>query len=350
MSVGPRQRAGITLLVAAAVIGIALWWNVPSKKRVEFLVLCQRVALPVGVTLNLNDAATQISEVTLFGFDGSVSHLAKHDFASPELRTSRNLGTVTLAHASNLPPPYLKMVPNGALGTATLQLDAGVVLTVTDTALRVESRAPGDARLVIQSDRATFEGARYAIGEVTPREGPLMEFSLVATGQPPGLLATLQPMAASGADVRADLAFAETGDEIVLLDPDRAVSLTPTTLRLVGAVNPSLRLDGKSVSGLAADEPLDVAFDVESGTIERLAVVLNQDEKGTQGLRVSGWAAATSVRQDEREILPTWIEETLATSDWERSVWLVVLGIAAFTLFKFVDRAVGVLLKWVMGE
>lgn len=349
MSVGPRQRAGITLLAAAAVIGLALWWNAPSNKRVEFLVLCERLVLPMAVTLNLNEAATQIAEVTLFGFDGSVSHLAREDVTSAEPRTTHHVETVTFAQAPHQPPPYLKMVPSGALGTATLQLDPGVGLTVSGRVLRVESRKQGDARLVIQSDRAAFEGARYSIGEVAPGVGSLADFSLLATGRPPGLLATMQPMAPSGAEVRADIAFVETGDEIVLVDRDTAVPLAPSTVQLVGAVNPGLRLDGKGVSELVADQPLDLAFDVESGMIERLALVFDATEHGKQGLRVSGSVSATSVRQDDREILPTWIEETLATSSWERSIWFVVLGVAAFTLFKFVDHAIGVLLKWVMG-
>lgn len=347
MAVDPRQRAGITLLVAAVIIGIALWWNVPSKKRVDFVALCQRFVLPTAVALNLNDATTQVEEVTLYGFDGSVSHLAREDFSGSGLRTTRSVDAFTLTPAANQPPPYLKMIPSGALGTAALQLEPGVALTVTDTALRVESRAHGDAQLIIQSDRATFEGARYAIDTVAPRERSLAAFSIAATGQPPGLLATLQPMAGTGAEVRAHVTFVETGGEIVLLDQGKAVPLARSTLQLVGAVSPSLRLDRKSVSGLITDQPLDVVLDVESGTIERLAVVFDPAQ---QGLRVSGWASATSVRQGERELLPTWIEETLATSNWERSVWFVVLGVAAFTLFKFVDHAVGVLLKWVIGE
>lgn len=345
MAVGPRRRAGITLGVAGAIVAVALWWNAPSKKPVDFLAICQQLAIPAPIALNLNEGATQLANVTLYGFEGTVSHLSRQELTRADRRTVHTAPRFALVAPSEPPLSYLKVVPNGALGTVMLNVKPGVTLAASAAGLRVESRRSGDAELVIQSDGAAFEGARYAVEGFAPPGPALAEFSIVATGEPPGMLATLVATPVRGPANRADVTFADAGNEVVLLDGDRAVAFGPAGLRCAGAESPRLRIDGRRASGLIDDEPLDLVMDVETATIARLAI-----QPGAPGLRVGGSGVATSVRQDERELLPTWIQETLEASQWERSIRLVVLGLAAFTLFKLVDHAIGVLLKWVMGE
>src|SRR5262249_46347346 len=163
------------------------------------VVRCERVTLPVSLALNLNDAATQVADVTLFGFDGGVRDLTTVTLITPGQRSARTVKALTLSHADGQPPPYLKLTPGGALGTAVLELDRGAEVTASGNVLRVVSHGRGDVRVAIQSDSAALDGARYAIAEVGERS--LAEFSLAAAGTPPGLGAALQAMPPNGAEI-----------------------------------------------------------------------------------------------------------------------------------------------------
>ena len=157
-------------------------------------------------------------------------------------------------------------------------------------------------------------------------------------------------MAPQRTQIRADVTFANAADEIPLLPPHDTLRVPTTTLQLISASAAHLSIDQEGPLALASDRPLNIGFTAVSGVVETLALLMTPKEKSDQSLRIAGWIDATSVRQGNSELLPTWIQETLATSNLKRSMWFIGLGLVAFVLFKASDRALDILLKRVLGE
>jgi hypothetical protein len=121
-------------------------------------------------------------------------------------------------------------------------------------------------------------------------------------------------------------------------------------LLLQGCVNPDLRIERKSATGVIADRATDVKIQAISGTIEEIAIVARAEKNDAPRLRVRGRANALSMQQDEHELLPTRVGEAMDLPYAERGIALIILGFALFLTFKVVDRTLGVLLEYLFPK
>jgi hypothetical protein len=119
-----------------------------------------------------------------------------------------------------------------------------------------------------------------------------------------------------------------------------------TQLRLQGCVNPDLRIEDKSATGVIADRRTDLKMDAIGGTIDGIGIVGGAEKNDAPRLRVRGVTRASSLQQDEHELLPTLAGEVMDLPYTQRGVALIALGFALFLAYKVVDRTLGVLLEY----
>jgi hypothetical protein len=111
-------------------------------------------------------------------------------------------------------------------------------------------------------------------------------------------------------------------------------------------VNPDLRIEDKSATGVIADRRTDLKIEAIAGTIDGIGVVSGAEKNDTPRLRVRGQTRASSLEQDGHELLPTLVGEVMDLPYTQRGVALIVLGFLLFLAFKVVDRTLGVLLEY----
>ena len=121
-------------------------------------------------------------------------------------------------------------------------------------------------------------------------------------------------------------------------------------LELHGALNADLRIEKKTVGGMILDHPVDLLIDAETARIDEILIIADPEKRGAPTLRVRGSATVTSLKQDGRELLNTFIAELMDKPYAERSGTLAVLGFALFAMLKIVDRTLGVLVDYLFPE
>jgi hypothetical protein len=239
-----------------------------------------------------------------------------------------------------------------------LSADPGMVLV---SPVRVDSplsftikrpnKAEGTAGLVLQSGGAIITGQRFVVGASAP---PVFMnlVTMKVSGAPSVTTMELNAGAAHPQQLRADITFDKADEDVVMLgdEPGKTVTLHDATLTFTRVFNPNLRIDGLKPKELIADHTVDIVVKLLSGKIQTLGVVGMPTKESPAGLHISGSAEASSVLQDGHELLPTWVEETLDKPYTERSTRLVILGMLGFVLFKVVDRALDLLLKFFTPE
>ncbi len=119
-----------------------------------------------------------------------------------------------------------------------------------------------------------------------------------------------------------------------------------TQLRLQGCVNPDLRIEDKSATGVIQDRRTDLKIEAIAGTIDGIGIVGGAEKNDAPRLRVRGQTRASSLQQDEHELLPTLAGEVMDLPYTQRGVALIALGFALFLAYKVVDRTLGVLLEY----
>lgn len=355
-----RNRAVAVLIVVAIGIPFVLWWNRPSVKTVAFDILCERFIVPAAANIQLNQADSQIDFVSFVGFEGSVTHAAYVDISSKAMKPKRlDIHALTLGRSKSAdePPPYLELVPQGAFGEMELKASRGVMLASSAAPgkqpwLNVQSASVGDVGFVLQSERASLKLNRYAIPEISPSANSIENLAINIDGQPPGILVELKSGTPTEAPFHALVTFSKKDGEIDLLTSGsgRAVSFEENQLQFSGALKPHLSLDGKSVPGVISDNKVDLRMASKSGRITGLGILSDSETKNGPTLHVRGEVEARSVLQDGHELLPTLVGEVLDKSYPERSAVLVLLGLALYIVFKFVDRALDLLLKLFLPE
>jgi hypothetical protein len=124
-------------------------------------------------------------------------------------------------------------------------------------------------------------------------------------------------------------------------------------LLLKECVNPDLRIKTKSATGVIADRATEVKIQTTAGTIELIAIaagVEKTEKTDAPRLRVKGRANASSMQQDEHELLPTRVGEAMDMPYAERGWRLILVGFVLFLAFKVVDRTLGVLMEFVFPK
>jgi hypothetical protein len=356
-----RTKAWIFLGVAVGIIGLALFFNSPSNKTVDFDINCGQFVVPTEMTLNLNPGQAQISKATLFGFEGSISNAVsgtmKADDA-PESRLVNNDVTLLVSPDKSVPVSYLSVTPSGDYGKMELYADRGMVLESKASAseplsfeLKQSNNAQGSAHVVLQSGEARITGRRFIVGKSAPH-AVMNRVEMEVNGRPLGTVVELKEGAEHPEQVRAEIAFGQNNGDIELLgdELDKVLTLSKGQLKFTGAFNPDLRMDGLKPKELIADHNVDIVVELLSGKIKSVGLAGPSTKQKSPGLHISGSGEVSSVLQDGRELLPTHVEEVLDKSYTERSVILVILGFLAFVLFKAVDRALDLLLKFFTPE
>jgi hypothetical protein len=95
-----------------------------------------------------------------------------------------------------------------------------------------------------------------------------------------------------------------------------------------------------------ADRATEVKIQAITGTIELIAIPAGVEKTDAPRLRVKGRANASSMQQDEHELLPTRVGEAMDMPYAERGWRLILVGFVLFLAFKVVDRTLGVLMEF----
>jgi hypothetical protein len=354
-----RTKAWVGLASSIAIIIGALSCNEPSAKTVDFDIDCAQFVVPAEITLNLNPGQAQIRKATLFGFEGSVSNVVSGTMQAddaPERQLMNNDVTLLVSPDKSVPVSYLNVIPSGDYGKMELSADPGMVLESNVSpdepptlVVKQSSNAQGGARVVLQSGEASLRGGRLIVGRSTP---VVNRVQMKVNGRPLGTVVELKAGAEHPEQIRAEMTFGQSNSDVELLGDElsRALTLNKVQLKFSGAFNPDLRIDGLKPKELIADHNVDLVLELLSGKIQSVGLASSSTKRRSPGLRISGSAKASSVLQDGRELLPTWVEEVLDKSYTERGFILVLLGFLAFALFKVIDRALDLLLKFFTPE
>jgi len=346
-------KAGVALVVVAGLLAIALRFNKPGPKEVEFDIVCKRFELPADLNLTLNSGGAQIKEARLWGFDGMVSNVATAKTASNGA-TSR-VSQFTLRGSPTSSIPFLDATPDGAYGKMELDAKRGLVVMSAyqgkERELLIEKAPPG-SRLVLQSEKETLKEDRFEIPEVFSSKDAAKGRSMSVVGRPPFLEIDVSAETNSVSSPRAEIVFPVSPDEINLYpsEPSQTAALVRTPIELFGAFDPDIRVEKRKPAGLISDHSVDITLDAQDGRIDSVRMLGSSDKRDAPAIHVRGRARAASVQQDQQELLPTWLGEILDKPYVERGFWLTLLGAVAFLLFKVVDHSIGILLKLFLPE
>jgi hypothetical protein len=322
----------------------------------------------------------EVQEATADGFDATIENVE-----SVALTLDGNALGKTVVHGFklgrsadvNLTPPRLDVTPSGGLGRAELQVNAGAVISSFGPAdqrpwVGAESSAKGGGlTTTLVSPVSTLKGNRYVVNGVTVDRLPKKAIEVLQAdvkGAIPGAMVSLN----SGAEATAIKAwFARAGGEISLFErgnetaagdgqaagdqtardrADAKANVVRTQLRLQGCVNPDLRIEGRSATGVIGDRRTDLKIDAIAGTLDGIGIVVGAEKNDGPRLRVHGEVQASSVEQDEHELLPTLAAEVMDLPYAQRGAALIALGFVLFLIFKVVDRTLGVLLEYLFPK
>lgn len=349
-------RSIAALLVVAVLLFCMLLANKPRAKHVRFDAVCASFVAPVPLMLKLHQGATEVQEVTADGFEGAVTNVKSVTVDGRPL-SGVSPQEFKLERSADMyqTPPHLDVKLSGGLGRTELQVGAGTLISSLGSAdgrpwVTVESATAGDAKVVLVSEKSTLEGNRYLIGGIGLPKRIVESLRADVTGAIPGAMISLNS-GAKGAAVKVWL-VTEMEEQPLLSGGSQNGTQVGGSMELVmrGCVNPDLRIEDKSATGVIADRRTDLELKVASGTIDGIGVTGGAEKSDVPRLRVRGVVEAASLQQDRQELLPTLVSEVLDRPYAERGVALIVLGFALFIVFKVVDRTLSVLLEYIFPK
>jgi hypothetical protein len=361
-------RSGLALLAVVAGVFVLLLLNKPPEKPVKFNAVCRSFVAPADLTLKLHEGGGEVQEMVADGFNAVVANVESAAFivegvAAGEVRAQRF--TLDRRMDVNETPPHLDATPSGGLGRAELVVSSGAVVSSFGSAesrpwVRASSADGKGLQLTVVSPVSVLKGNRYTVGGVTlPKLPKRMVESLQAEvkGAIPGAMVSLTS-GAPGSAIK--VLFREGTGDVPLYQrvpdgvseaqapPGGEVSHVPLVLQ--GCVNPDLRIGDKTATGVIADRSTDLTIKAISGTIDEVSITGAAEKNDAPRLRVRGRAQASSLQQDEHELLPTRVGEAMDLPYAERGVALILLGFVLFLAFKVVDRTLGVLLEYLFPK
>ena len=249
----------------------------------------------------------------------------------------------------------MNLVRRNAVRIFELTLEATAELTATTTVrpnlpwLAVLSKMKDDAALTVRGlEVDIIEANRYRIDDIDASQ-VVDAFGATLIGSLSGKIVD-QLNASSRARTFAALTFARTPSLSLPLLERAATVAGSSRLEFIRLVNPNLRLGERRIEGIAADQPVNLAAMVSATTIEELRLVNDAAKPGLPALVVSGHATAHSLQLDGRELMPTRLDEILNAPVSDRTLMLLGLGALAAVLLKVLDRALSVLLVYVLPE
>lgn len=348
-------KAGAYLVLALVPAVVLLRWNRPATKTLEFDFVCDSFQAPMPITLNLNHAPTQLQQVVLSGFDGQVTRVASvSSEGSKPVPVPQ--GKLTLGRSTDPTPPYMTEVPTEGLGKMEMSAQAGVILSSLSSpgeprTLNIKSARQGDTSFHLESRAAQMEFERYTVPELFPSKAPDSFTGQVSSGT-----SLIVVDVASGPPQKtafdATVTFRQSQRELELLNlsAENSQPIGRLALEFHGVLNPDLRIDGKSATGVVTGHPIDLEIDAKSGKWFTLTIVNGAEKKMSPALHFHGEVEAASVRQGGHELLPSLVEDILDKPYTERSFLLVFLGFLALLIFKVVERALDVLIKLLLED
>jgi hypothetical protein len=374
-------KSALALLAVAAVSMALLLVNKPREKPVRFDASCKSFTAPIPLTLKLHEGPGEVQEATAEGFDATIANMA-----SASLTVEGNsLGDIKAQGFKlervvdpNQTPSHLDVTPNGGFGIAKLDVSSGALISsfaTADAGPWVNAELPkanltapqnnngSTLEMTLVAPVSTLKGNRYSVTGITLPKLPkrvVENFQINVKGEIPGAMLALKSRDPGAA---TKVWFRPVSEQVPLFEgtPEEeteAQSLNPQPseatvgavnnlpLLLHGCVNPDLRIENKTATGVIADRATDLKIQAISGTIEEIAILASADKNNAPRLRVRGRALASSMQQDEHELLPTRVGEAMDLPYAERGVALIILGFALFIAFKIVDRTLGVLLEY----
>jgi hypothetical protein len=349
-------RSITALLVVAVVLFCMLLANKPRAKHVRFDAVCGSFVAPVPLMLKLHEGATEVQEVTADGFEGAVTNVKSGTVdGRPLSGVSPQEFKLERSTDMDQTPPHLQVKLSGGLGRTELQVGTDTVISSFGSAdgrpwVKVESAKAGDASVVLVSEKSTLKGNRYLVEGIGLPKTMVESLGAEVTGAIPGAMVNLNS-GARGAAVKVWLGT-ETEEQPLLSGGSQNGTQVggPVELVMRGCVNPDLRIEDKSATGVIADRRTDLEIQTASGTIDEIGVTGGAEKTDAPRLRVGGRVSAASMRQDGHELLPTLVSEVLDLPYAERGVALIVLGFALFIVFKVVDRTLSVLLEYIFPK
>ncbi len=356
-------RSTLALLAVVAVLFLLLRLNKPRAKPVRFDAVCGGFVAPIELPLKLHAGGGEVQEVMADGFDATIGNVESvtlvvdgsslGELKGQRFKLERNADV-------NQTPSRLDVTPSGGLGRAELQVGRGGLISSLGSAdarpwVRVESAEGAEVQTVLVSAMSALKGNRYGVsGIASPRLPKRTVESLEASvkGAVPGAMVSLDsrvPGVAVRVWFRPDMEGVPLFQRGIAGQSRTELSegeVGTVQLVLKGCVNPDLRIEERSATGVIGDHKTDLTMDAISGAIDEISITGGAEKMDAPRLRVRGMVQVSSMQQDERELLPTLVGEVMDLPYAQRGVALILLGFVLFLAFKVVDRTLGVLLEY----
>ena len=349
----PLRRASIAL-VGLLCLGVGLWallsTRLPSK-RIDGDFMCEELELPTAAKLNLNYGGTQLRTARLWGFDGTIANVGQPAGAADKHTEAR--GRLNFESAQVETAQFVELVPDGAFGLMSIEAGVGTVLKPADmrdgcVCMQLFVRGDGRTSLHLNSDSLHVRAARYNLALVGIGHDVPVTLTRVGPAEPLRSEFHSAPSQA-GAD-QAQLCFQKVENEIALVEPGRTNPINVAAgVKFGGVLNPSIKVDGyRDLPGRAADRKTDLV--IAGNGLRLTGLFLSRGEHGRSAMRIIIAGQARSIRQEGREILPSWLEDI--SEEWwtKRGLWLVLAGLVLVAFRRLIDRALDVLLKRLLPE
>jgi hypothetical protein len=359
MALTPPERSALSrsitaLVLAVLAISFALYSNMPLTKTLTFDIPCERFTVPATITLQLQNGNTQLNTLAADGLVGTVAHIASGTFKQESQSSQQAKQQYALEESPDQSQsrPHLQLAIKGGVGKMEAQLNDTTELESTGRAgeppvLTVHSSKPADVTFTLVTTLLSLNGDRFLIPEQDPRN--LIQFAANLSGPMPGVALTLKPGTRPASYAR--LTFASSTEDLALWPAAAGLPLPSNTVLQFGrAMNPDLRLGLKTADELIRDHPIDLTIATASGGISQISIIGAPPPQTAATLRITGTVQVKSLRQDGHELLPTILHEILEEPYAIRSLLLVALGLLAAVLLKVVDRALSVLLEYILPK
>jgi hypothetical protein len=348
----PTKRAA-SALAGLLCLGIGVWALLSTRspaKKIDGDFTCEELELPAAATLNLNDGRTQLRTARLWGFEGTIANVGP-SASIPNLHAARGRLIFESTHVGLA--PFVELTPDGAFGEMFIETRAGAVLKpadMRDGCVCAEFLIPAQASasLHVDSDSVHVRAARYDLAHAGIGQDVPVTLTRIGPAEP--LQSAFRSAPSHAGPGQAQLCFQKVQNEIALVEPGKTNPIdVGDGVKFGGVLNPSIKIEGyRDLPARAADRKTDLVI-VGHG-LRLTGLFLSAAEHGRSAMRITVAGQARSIRQGEREILPSWLEDI--SEDWwtKRGLWLVAGGLVLLIFRKLIDRALDVLLKKLLPE
>ena len=348
-------RSLICIAATALIGGVSVWrLNRTSDKDVHISAPCKKMSLPVRLSLKLDE----LESVHLNSYKGQLQMIDKLSVSTTRRthalddKKQLTFNEKSAEETGALSPPSFLIQPQPRYGQMTIDVGENAELRIpeststTNASLEVGSNRADDTKLALQMDAVKIEANRVVIQEFKGMKELEGEDSLriFASNKTALISAEFGPLPPreQGSGAVALIAYKEPKATPLISSENNAVNVDGR-VNLSGCLAPDIKIAGEDPPKEIRTSPLDITLQAKGMALTDISIDPTAEATDKYVLKVRLKGSAESVKQDNRELISTTLEEILNKSATEKGLYGLGALLCIFAGGVFLKRALDVL-------